>query len=59
MKHPILKPNGETYACVWCESGRLSIQVRFDEPPNIIVIMDEKVIPQLIAALLAIQKEIA
>lgn len=57
MKHPILKPNGETYACVWSESGRLHIQVRFNEPPNMIVMMDEKVIPQLISALQAIEKE--
>lgn len=59
MKHPIIKPNGETYASVWTEGGKLNIQLwgAWLEGKHPIVIMDAKVIPQLIAALQSIQAE--
>lgn len=61
MKHEIIKPNGETYASVWADAGRLNIQLwgwgALLDGQHPIIIMDLKVISQLVAALQAIQKE--
>lgn len=58
MRHKITTPSGEVYAEVWREDGRLRL-ILMKYLPNVQIIMDEKVIPQLIDALKSIQQESA
>ena len=58
MKHEIKKQNGEVYAEVWVEDGRLQLTL-MQYAPGIQIQMDEKVIPQLIKALKLIEQEAA
>jgi hypothetical protein len=58
MKHEIKKPNGEVYAEVWREDGRLRLTL-MQYAPGIQIQMDEKVIPQLIKVLKLIEQEAA
>lgn len=51
-KHEIKKPNGQVYAKVWREDGMLRL-VLAQYDPDLVIQMDEKVIPQLLSILRA------
>ncbi len=57
-REKIIKPNGNCYAEIWVEEGRLCV-VLTEYAPDLQIRMDEKSIPQLIQALQNLKARLA